>query len=113
MSAPTPLSWPALIHYPGDAELEYIADDSAWQTWEASPGAARLIDSHGIAYAITPDRRLTLLNHMTLEEILILIRAHAAQEGICCTSKIGAISIPAAINLLSSLSVEPGCNQAI
>ncbi|MCB5191530.1 DUF4144 domain-containing protein [Methylobacillus arboreus] len=103
MSTPTPIHWPALIQYPGDDELEYLHDQTAWDAWKPGLSSAKLIDSNGVLYQLAPAKALTEQGKVSLAEVLNLIRAHAAQEGVCCTPKIGAVSISSAIRLLENL----------
>ncbi|MCB5186823.1 DUF4144 domain-containing protein [Methylobacillus caricis] len=98
------IHWPAIIHHAGDDELEYIADQQGWNFWHPSHGKSRLIDTAGRIYTITSHRKLQAEGtSLSLDEILALVRAHAMLEGICCTTKIGAANIHAAITLVASL----------
>lgn len=106
MTFTTP-QWPALIRHHGDAELEYIPDAEAFHTWQHSiPTPATLIDATGQAFELSAKKELLSASKLPLEEILALIRAHAALEGVCCTTKLGAPDIPSAMALLASLVKE-------
>lgn len=103
MTSSTP-QWPALIRHHGDAELEYIPDAEAFHAWQhVIPTPATLIDVTGQAFELGGKQHLRPTTKLPLEEILELIRAHAALEGICCTTKLGAYDIPSAMALLASL----------
>jgi len=92
-----------LIQHPGDAELEFIPDAAAFDTWQVTSTPATLIDKEGKTYVIGRDKHLIMKGLTSLEEILALIRAHAILEGICCTPKLGAPDIPTALTILSSI----------
>lgn len=100
--------WPALIQHQGDAELEYIPHAEAFDTWQRYPIStpAIMIDAAGLAFDLGNGNHLQPRSIVSLEEILSLIRAHAALEGICCTTKLGASDIPSAMALLASLVQE-------
>ncbi|MFA6179709.1 MAG: DUF4144 family protein [Candidatus Methylopumilus sp.] len=107
------IHWPAIIQLTGEAELTYIENQSLWDrdmhlqaiNYEASD---RLIDSYGVAYALSrkadgkviPERSETIV---ALDTVIQLIRAHAAQIGLCCIAKISAGSFQEAISLVSSM----------
>jgi len=109
----TLIHWPAIIQLTGEAELTYIANQSLWDQdmhlhaihYEA---ADRLIDSDGVAYAltrkeggkVTPERSDTTV---ALDTVIQLIRAHAAQIRLCCIAKISAGSFQEAISLVGSM----------
>ena len=96
-----------MIRHHGDAELEYIPDAEAFRTWQHTfPTPATLIDVAGQAFELSAKKDLLSVTQLPLEEILALIRAHAALEGVCCTTKLGAPDIPSAMALLASLVKE-------
>lgn len=97
------IHWPALIQYLGDAELALLNDAEAFATWPVPTTSTRLIDATGQIFIPGPDKHLTADGQATLSEILTLIRHHALLEGVCCTSKLGAASIPEAFAILASL----------
>ena len=111
------ISWPAILHYPGQDELEYIASANAWENDQqlhtlSFQTAGRLIDSHGrvfnlpdmeyqpggSGFAASPSQEAA-----TLAEVIELVRAHAAQSASCCIAKISAPSIAAAIRLVDTI----------
>lgn len=98
-----PPVWPALVQHHGDAELEFIPDAGTFGAWQAGSTSAKLIDAEGKIFDLDRNKRLTAAGSASLAEVLMLIRAHASLEGICCTPKLGAPDIPSAIALLSSL----------
>lgn len=97
------IHWPAIIQHPGADELEYLAEPESLAAWQGR-STVRLIDSAGASYALQPAHTLTRQADSTLQEILGLVRAHAAQQGICCTPKIAAANIADAIKLMASLA---------
>ena len=108
-----PISWPAIIHYHGDDELDFLPDQIAWDEHQRhgligyQPGD-RLVDSKGRAYFLTGLRqRETALSSNTclsLEEVLCLVRAHAAQSKICCVAKIQASSVKEVIEMVGGMT---------
>src|SRR5450830_1231056 len=106
------LIWPAIIHYHGQAELAFIADQLAWekgqylQAVRYHPSDA-LIDAEGCLYQILTNAdgsvSLQRLNEKaSLQEVIEMIRAHAAELGACCVAKFSATSIQDAINTMAN-----------
>lgn len=109
-----PLIWPAIIKYPGDAELLYVNSQVEWNS-DAGLHSFNydetdyLIDSAGNTFALTQRvgnmvQPESLNKNMPLDEILGLIKAHAAQTGACCIAKLYAPSISEAFKMVKSLS---------
>lgn len=109
-----PLIWPAIIKYPGDAELFYIDSQAQWNS-DAGLHSLNydetdyLIDSAGNTFTLT--QRIDnvvqpeyLNESMPLDEILSLVKAHASQTGACCVAKLYAPSISDAFKMVKSLS---------
>ena len=110
------ICWPAIIKFPDDPELSYVSDQSQWDS-DVDLHAARydeadcLIDAKGDVYRLTtaitgcvsPQRDGTV---MSLEDILGLIKAHAAQNGSCCVAKLYAPTIQDAFRMLAALNEE-------
>ena len=106
------IHWPAIIQYAGQAELAYVPDQAAWENnaylhphaWQATD---RLIDSQGAIHAFIPAGKIAELqstgNAMSRDELLHLVRTHAAQAGLCCIAKLSAPTIAEAIKLVGSL----------
>jgi hypothetical protein len=112
MHSPT-INWPAIIKFDGDAELIYIHDETDWAHNADSdhsryqPGDT-LIDSRGRLYPLSAtvnDRALPepASGKLSQEDIITLVREHAAQAGNCCIEKISAPSIKDVIELVKSL----------
>ena len=107
------LNWPGIIKHAGDSELTYISDQVEWindadhHHFEFDE-SDYLIDSTGKIFNLSvredgyvrpePSGR-----SMALEEILDLIKAHAAQKGSCCIAKIYAPTIDEAFKIVASL----------
>lgn len=102
--------WPAIIHHAGQAELIYIKDEPQWlahvQTPQHFHAQDRLIDSTGHAYSLTNGIPNFSGRTVALDELLNLIRAHAAEAGQCCVAKFSAASIPQAIRTLGDMMGE-------
>ena len=103
------IHWPAIIQYASHAELGYVPDQRAWesdphlqtQAWQPTD---RLIDSRGVVHALRPGVLPQPTAHIVaLDELLHIVRAHAAQAGLCCTAKLSAPSIAEAVRLVGTL----------
>lgn len=106
------MHWPAIIKIAGDAELIYVAGESAWHDPDLHAfdydENDRLIDASGNLFAL--NHRQQGLVHprpvgssMALPEVLGLVKAHAAQKGSCCVSKLYASTIATAFGIVASL----------
>lgn len=105
------IHWPAIIKYDDDDELGYVVDQ---QQWEQDTGLHQfqfdgsdvLIDSLGQVYSLTMIENSVSINTTgeikNLEEILGLVKAHAAQAGSCCVAKLYAPSIDEAFKIAKS-----------
>ena len=100
------ITWPAALHYAGQAELEYIADLAHWQRL-AETHALRLhaddllIDSAGRRYRLTnAGALLPLEGRLSLDDAVTLLRLHQAEAGHCCVAKFSANSIAECIAAL-------------
>ena len=121
--------WPALLCAGNDAELLIVnsADQLADQQWRDDAGllaevaiepnvgigmeVAELIDSDGRLYTeYANDPASIELRYADrcylLSEVVQLVRQHAALQGHCCVAKIGASSIPQAIQIVEHLNNE-------
>jgi hypothetical protein len=114
MSQQTPsIAWPAIIKYAGQAELAYVKDQAAWDADALLYGfrnekADVLIDSNGEIYTLSnvmngSVRPEPACEVVLLEEVIEMVRAHAAQMGACCVSKFYASSIYEAVCAVSIL----------
>ncbi|HWU33965.1 MAG TPA: DUF4144 family protein [Methylovorus sp.] len=98
-----PLRWPAVLHYDGQPELAFIGSLQAWQAaadlqHHVYHAKDRLIDADGAVYQLTERMQNQLLpqatgQHIGLDEMLTLVRAHLAREGRSCIAKLYAPSI--------------------
>lgn len=110
------VKWPAIIKHTDDAELIYVSDASEWDNdadihnFEYSETDC-LIDSSGNIFTLT-DRQKNYVNpqavgtSIPLYEVVGLVKAHAAQTGSCCVSKLYAPSISDAFKIVRSLSEQ-------
>lgn len=108
------IKWPVIIKHSDDAELIYICDHDEWlgdaelhdMDYEESDF---LIDSSGHLFNLTT-RANKLVNpqplgeSMTLDAVLGLVKAHAAQKGSCCVAKLYAPTISDAFKIVESLN---------
>ena len=105
-ASPVSIAWPAIIHYTGQDELAFVADQAHWdhdpawhrfqyretdQLIDADGRICRLRNANGIALPVPTGR------YASLHEIIDLVRMHAARTGDCCISKYFAPSIKEAI----------------
>jgi len=109
--------WPAIIKHAGDAELDYIEDGFAW---EADSGLSTfnydesdcLIDVTGAVYTLVRrDIRDRVVPEASgeiksLEQVLGLVKAHAAQADSCCVAKLFAPTIADALAMVKALDTE-------
>jgi hypothetical protein len=107
------LNWPGIIKHSGDAELTYVSGQTEWDNdadlhYFEFDEADYLIDSTGNLFnlIIREDKYVKPEpsgKSMTLDEILALIKAHAAQKGSCCVAKLYAPTIAEAFKIVASL----------
>jgi len=104
--------WPAIIRIAGDAELIYVAGESAWHDPDLHEFEYdendRLIDASGNLFTLNHRQQGRVLprpvgSSMALPEVLGLVKAHAAQKGSCCVAKLYAPSIEEAFRIVASL----------
>ena len=102
---------PACVRFHGDDELHFIGTQDTWQQdVQLSRGKIhpddRLIDADGHLYKLERDtdghlRCRRVPGSLSLQEVLQLVRRHAAQDGACCVAKLSAASIAEAIAMLA------------
>lgn len=108
------VNWPGIIKHSDDAELVYVGDQSAWDN-EADLHYIKydesdcLIDASGNIYTLTKQGNKHVKPEpngvsMSLDEILGIVKAHAAQSGSCCVSKLYAPTIYHAFKIVESLN---------
>jgi len=105
--APAQPHWPAIVQFNGQPELAYIGSLAEWQAaadlqHHIYHARDRLIDAHGAIYTLTPRAQQRVSpqatgQHLSLDQVLELVRAHLAREGQACVAKFYAPSIAAAI----------------
>ena len=106
------LNWPGIIKHSGDAELTYIHDQTEWDNdadlhYFEFDESDCLIDSTGNLFNLTKREYQYVTpepsgRSMPLDEILALIKAHAAQKG-SCVAKLYAPTIDEAFRIVESL----------
>ena len=107
------LNWPGIIKHSGDAELTYVSGQTEWDNdsdlhhFEFDE-SDYLIDSTGKLFNLSKREDEYVKpessgRSMALDEILGLIKAHAAQKGSCCVAKIYAPTIDEAFKIVASL----------
>jgi len=105
--------WPALIKHSDDPELIYVSDQTEWESdvdlnRHEYDGADYLLDASGKTYTLEGKDNSSINpepngDSMSLQEILGLVKAHAAQQGSCCVAKLYAPSIVEALKIVESL----------
>ena len=108
------MDWPCIIKHSDDAELVYIHDQAEWNNdadlhYFEYDESDYLVDSLGKIYKLTTRvNKYVIPQHcgasMTLQEILGLIKAHAAVKGSCCVAKLYAPTIIEALKIVASLN---------
>lgn len=107
------ITWPAILKHSDDDELIYISSQSAWNndadlhTVDYNE-ADFLIDLSGKMFRLTSKENQRVVpedsgDKMELEQVLGLVKAHAAQKGSCCVAKLYAPSIAEAFKIVASL----------
>ena len=107
------LNWPGIIKHSGDAELTYVSGQTEWDNdaylhYFEFDESDCLIDSTGNLFNLTKREDNYVKpepsgKSMPLDELLALIKAHAAQKGSCCVAKIYAPTIDEAFRIVESL----------
>lgn len=107
-------AWPIIIKHLGEDELTYIHDQAEWKDTITSSTfdldeTDLLIDSSGKTFSIihkeNNDTDLQPGEEIkNLQDILGLVKAHAAQAGSCCVAKLSAPSIEYAFNIVKSIN---------
>lgn len=113
VKSPQHIIWPAIVKYPDEAELLYVNSQTEWDsdadlhTFDYDE-SDYLIDSLGNTFTLTEKinnvvQPQSMSDTKSLDEILGLIKAHAAQTGACCVAKLYAPSITDAFTMVKSL----------
>ena len=108
------LKWPCILKHSDDAELVFVNDQAEWDNdadlyrFEYDESDC-LIDSSGNVHTLTNRinqhvRPEASGKSMSLEDILGLIKAHAALQGSCCVAKLYAPTISDAFEIVASLN---------
>lgn len=109
---PSMIQWPALVHHPEDPELVLCRNILECIEIDTNLGDQdRLIDCTGQLYQIDSQEDQTLLirptgEHMNLDQVLGLIKAHLANEEACCVSKLQAANFNEAFDLIDKTLVS-------
>ena len=112
------ISWPGVIQHADDPELDYLETPEAFEISATGSVSAfdentLFIDSEGHVYELhRTDSGATQLRdtgkRQTLEQVLGLVKAHAAHAEHCCIAKLWAPTIRDAISIVRSVSEENG-----
>jgi hypothetical protein len=108
------VNWPAIVKHSDDAELIYVGDEAEWNN-DAELYSCEydvtdcLIDAAGNVFSLTNKKNKRIIpepngDSVGLDELLGLIKAHAAQKGSCCVAKLYAPTIAEAFKIVASLN---------
>ena len=108
------VSWPAIIKHSDDPELIYVSNQIEWDNdvelhYFEYDDTDFLLDSSGKIYTLQEIKNSLIKpvpngDSKSLQEILGLVKAHAAQQGSCCVAKLYAPSILEALKIVASLN---------
>ena len=108
------VNWPAIIKHSDDPELIYVRDQTEWENdidlhYFEYDAPDFLLDSDGKIYTLKDKDGCYIKPQpngdiKSLQEILGLVKAHAAQQGSCCVAKLYAPSILEAFKIVASLN---------
>lgn len=108
------VTWPAIIKHSDDPELIYVSDQTEWENdvdlhYFEYDESDYLLDSTGKIYTLKKTKGFYASpepngDSKSLQEILGLVKAHAAQQGSCCVAKLYAPSIVEALKIVKSLN---------
>lgn len=111
------INWPALIKHAEDAELDYVEDLQAWEsdsercTFDYDE-SDYMIDSTGAVFSLVAKTNRNRVvpeptgEYKSLEQVLGLVKAHAAQADFCCVAKLFAPSIVDAMAMVKALNSQ-------
>lgn len=110
------INWPGVLKHADDPELDYFENlgefaNSSANNLSVGDERAHFIDSQGQVYDLrqTESGAIRLEDtgeRRTLEQVLGLVKAHAAQAEYCCVAKLWAPTIRDAISIVRSVSEE-------
>lgn len=96
------LQWPAVLVLGGDDELLYFEDYSAWFADTSIQDMVltdddRLIDVTGQVFWLFSDvseapKYVIEQAHVSLDQLIDLVKAHEEQKGSCCASKMAILN---------------------
>jgi len=108
------VNWPAIIKHSGDPELIYVSNQNEWENdvdlhYFEYDETDFLLDSDGKIYTLKEKESFYINpepngDSKSLQDILGLVKAHAAQQGSCCVAKLYAPSIVGALKIVESLN---------
>lgn len=104
------IAWPAMLHYAGQDELAYLADEAGWQAHAVNAlhlhRDDRVIDSAGHCYRPVPHQdHIELMatgERLDVPAAVTLLQRHEAQAGHCCVAKLAAASVADCIAALQA-----------
>ncbi len=107
------IHWPTLLKHDGEDELIYIESAQAWADDEEMllfifTERDVLIDSQGQVFSLSDvqanSASCSPLATASVDNLLELVRSHAALQGECCISKIHCQSISECLAIVASLN---------
>jgi hypothetical protein len=110
------ITWPAVLKHADDPELDYLEDQEVLENSVARrridlEDSAYLVDANGFVFSLKSGKAGKVIlrdtgEQQTLEQVLGLVKAHAAQAEYCCVAKLWAPTIADAYSIVRSLSSE-------
>lgn len=107
------ITFPAIIKHADDDELVYVSDQASWDNdadlhFFDYHETDYLVDVTGNVFTLMTRENQLVIPQLTgktlaLEEVLGLVKAHAAQKGSCCVAKMYAPSIIEAFKIVASM----------
>lgn len=108
------ITWPAVLKHADDPELDYFENQEALETSMAHQliefeDSTYLVDAIGVVFSLNLSEAGKVVlrdtnDQLTLEQVLGLVKAHAAQAEYCCIAKLWAPTIADAYAIIRSLS---------
>ena len=108
------IDWPVILKHANDPELDYFENLGALEKGVSQYKSGideddYLVDAGGRVYAVVlPETGEVQLKDLgkqkTLEQVLGLVKAHAAQEKSCCVAKVWAPTIREALAIVHSVT---------
>lgn len=103
------ITWPAILKFEGDNELTFVSGQTEWNAdtelhlfnYELDD---RLIDSAGAVYSLPNENNMVTPRatgeYLSQQQVAELVMAYMSAMGACCVSKLSALPIKQAVELV-------------